>query len=288
MDFGNKYMLKDFVDKTLCVLVLYKTNLIDSNSFSSILKVLKTNNITLEFLIYDNSPEAFYNENDEKYENTIINYFHNQQNEGVSKAYNAGFQMAMLKNKKWLLLMDQDTICQDNFFEEYLNSINEYPSVSLFVPKLMFDKKILSPCNFYFGRGSAMDKINIGIHNFKWKSLLNSGMLIKAEAFERTGGYNDKIKLDFSDFFFIDKFKEKYKSFVVTNAICLHELSSSEQQLESIIVRFKLYCEGAKYYAKTSNFILVLIWSKLRMLKLFVKYRDIRFLKIFYKTFFNI
>ena len=46
--------IKDFLNSTLCVIVIYKVKLNESPSFVSILKILNEQNLTLDFLIYDN------------------------------------------------------------------------------------------------------------------------------------------------------------------------------------------------------------------------------------------
>ena len=42
-----------------------------------------------------------------------IHYISDPTNPGVSKAYNVGFELARQLNKKWLLLLDQDTVFPD-------------------------------------------------------------------------------------------------------------------------------------------------------------------------------
>ncbi|NVN94894.1 MAG: glycosyltransferase [Bacteroidetes bacterium] len=274
---------KDFLNSVLCVIVIFKVKLIESSSFVSILKILDKDNLDLDFLIYDNSPTSKYDVNKEKYQHASISYIHNKENVGVSKAYNEGYKLAQKQNKKWLLIMDQDTICPDNFLKAYYYSFVKFQDVSLFVPKLIWNNKVLSPCNFLFERGSAKSHISNGIQDFKKKSLLNSGMFIKLDSFSKTGGFNNKIKLDFSDFYFINNFKKNYNSFVITEAICVHELSSTDTNCENAINRFKFYCNGARNYMNFNNFFWVFLWAKLHMLKLSFKYKDIRFFKIFFK-----
>ena len=47
---------KHFLDSILCTIVLYKSNLNDSNAYKSIVSVLEKENQHIDFFIYDNSP----------------------------------------------------------------------------------------------------------------------------------------------------------------------------------------------------------------------------------------
>jgi hypothetical protein len=102
-------------------------------------------------------------------------------------------------------------------------------------------------------RGKVANNVTIGLNDFKNKSLLNSGLLIDVTTYLEVGGYNEKIKLDFSDFYFILKFQKKHNHFVLTNVLCEHDLSASETNLEKQLIRFEFYCAGAIQYGKSVN-----------------------------------
>jgi len=276
---------KHFLDSILCTIVLYKSNLNDSNAYKSIVSILEKENQHIDFFIYDNSPIPDNNIHFKNSNNASITYINNIENPGVSKAYNEAYKEASNKNKTFLLLMDQDTICPNNIFIEYYNSVIKYNDIKLFTPKLISNDLILSPCNYFHGRGSAKKNISEGIHNFHKNSLLNSGILISTKVFAEVGGYNEQIRLDFSDFYFINKFKKKYSQFVVTNAVCMHSLSSDEISVEKNLERFKIYCEGARNFQSLTNFIWIFLISGYRMLKFTLKHKDIRFFIQFFKCY---
>ena len=273
---------KSFIDDTLFVLVLYKLELRQSKSFNSLLDQLKDSISTVTFLIYDNSPESLYDSKNYQFSNIKLHYIHDKNNSGVSKAYNEGFELAKKLNKKWILLLDQDTNLSKNLICDYYTSIIKYPEIHLFVPMLKQDDRILSPCRFVFNRGVSFAHFLPGLHAFNKISVLNSGMLISTESFSKVGGFNEKIKLDFADFYFINKYKKKYHSFVVTNTTCIHELSSNEKNVDNILVRFKYYCQGARIYSedilKFSNLLLLVFY---RTIKLTFIHKKVSFIKEF-------
>ncbi len=75
-------------------------------------------------------------------------------------------------------------------------------------------------------------------------------MLVKLEAFHEVGGYNEKVKLDFSDFQFIERFRKVYKTFYVIDIICEQDFSDDEISLPTQAKRFRYYCEGARNIEK--------------------------------------
>jgi len=273
-----------FSQNTLFVCVLYKTSFQESKSFLSLIQILKDSTYTYDFFIYDNSPESTDDFRIRSFKNINIYYTHDQTNSGVSKAYNEGSKLAAKLKKRWILIIDQDTIFPVKILESYYKSIIAYPEIQLFTPKLTYNKMVLSPCKYVFCRGQAILQISDGIHSFKGLSVLNSGILVSVKDFEEAGGYNEKIKLDFADFYFIDHFKKMNQYFVVIDAICHHDLSSNENDFEKVSNRFKFYCNGAKFYAHNFlSFMNLLFLCFFRATKLTVKFKRLTFYKSLFK-----
>ena len=197
-----------FQDSILFVLVLYNCDLNHSSSYQSILNVISDRN---KLFIYDNSIDA------QMGIPSHIHYIHDVTNPGLGKAYNEAFKFAKKNQYNWIFILDQDTELPINFLEKYIESIKLYKNIHLFAPKLMLKNtnKLYSPLKYVFKRGFQLNKISIGVNNFKNKSVVNSGVMITTKAFEKTGGYNEKITLDFSDLVFIEKYKKIFNEFVV-------------------------------------------------------------------------
>jgi len=271
----------------LAVLVLYRTRLEDSETFISLSNSLKNSNLRMDIVVYDNSPTPMVTESDSIRDNWRIHYVHDETNPGVSKAYNEGFRIAKKLNKKWLLLLDQDTFFPENAFVEYSKAIQENPGICLFTPIVVSKNKIISPCRYFLNRGYSLRKVKPGVYNFHIKSLINSGMLIHVEAFGRAGGYNENIRLDFADHCFIDKYKANYSNFAVINLRCLQSFSGKQHlTLDSALARFAHYCEGARNRAVTKpDYFLLMLLTILRSAKLSLKYMNLQFFVTFYNCF---
>jgi rhamnosyltransferase len=273
----------------LAVLVLYKTRLEDSETFLSLGNSLKINNLRMDIAVYDNSPTPMVTDPECIKGPWTIHYIHDKTNPGVSKAYNEGLQIARKLNKKWLLLLDQDTSFPQNAVVEYSNAVRENPGIFLFAPILISNDKIMSPCGYFLHRGYSLKKANYGLCDFFMKSLLNSGMLIQAEAFQKAGGYNEKIRLDFADHAFIRRYKGCYHHFVIINMRCSHCFFGNHNvTANAAIVRFAYYGEGAMHSANNFMDILILLFVSIcRATKLSLIHRNLKFFVILYNTFFS-
>jgi hypothetical protein len=236
-------------ENTLITLVLYHCNLENSDAYKTLIEANKEKR--LQVLIYNNSPEVKIDHPRNSFHQ--IEIINDNSNAGVSKAYNCGACKAKELKLNWLLIVDQDTIFPPDFFEKTQLNIKQYSTKKLFAPILTSNKQYLSPCHFKFNRGKVANDVTIGLNDFKNKSLLNSGLLIDVTTYLEIGGYNEKIKLDFSDFYFISKFQKKHNHFVLTNVTCEHDLSTSETNLEKQLIRFEFYCAGAIEYGKSVN-----------------------------------
>ena len=161
------------VNDTLAVLVLYETRLEHCESFLSLSKNLKNSGSKMDIVVYDNSPEPAY-EKKASFDNWNIHYIHDGSNPGVSKAYNEGFKIGKELNKKWLLLLDQDTTFPQDALIKYFDAMNSYKNSVLFAPVLIVNNKIYSPSRYYLKRGFHLKSIKVGFNTIRNKTLLNS------------------------------------------------------------------------------------------------------------------
>ena len=276
-----------FMSDLVCILVLYKLTLEESDTFISLSKSIESTSSKCTIVVYDNSPEPHYNSS-KIYPNWNILYVHNKENGGVSIAYNEGAKLAQTLNKKWLLLLDQDTYFELNLFEKYFENINSYQIGKVFVPILKSGFNNISPSYYFLKRGKAMGDIIPGPLKFKNKTFLNSGLLISLDTFLEAKGYIETIKLYYSDFSFSEKLSRINKYFYVVDSFAKHSLNSNDG---SNIITFTIYCQGAYQFSKESNLsggIFLFITVLLRSVKLSIKYRKFEYLSIFFSEFIGI
>jgi len=278
---------KRFISETAVVIVLYKTPLENSQTFKTLSENLRKLDLIMDLIVYDNSP--IVKDPEVKNSNWNVKFFNDITNAGVSKAYNVAAQYANALGKKWVLLVDQDTTFPVNSLNKYIDAIEEYPAQKVFVPILKASEKIISPCFYAFKRGFHLKQVDPGLHTFNRTLPVNSGALINLELFKLTGGYNEKIKLDFSDFYFFEKVRKISTEYVVLDLICHHDISTqSNQSIDSAAQRHIYYCEGAKAFSQSlQDRIVMLLVSFFRSLKLSMKFREILFVKIWLKKVVN-
>ena len=154
----------DFND--IYVVIVYKTRLENSKT----LETLSVNfGEEMCLMVFDNSPERQYFENEFIFNKYKIKYYHDGSNPGLSFAYNIALKNASLLNIKWLLLLDQDT----NFTQEYFKEILKLDSNKLsniivsILPRVLSikDNKMISPTRITFGGFSKPIFLQSGIIN---------------------------------------------------------------------------------------------------------------------------
>lgn len=272
----------------LAVIVLYNSKLEDSKTFTSLSLALNNHTNDLDLFVYDNSAKANYEYEKLKLRNYNIIYYHDKDNPGVSRAYNVAARYGLRLSKKWLMLLDQDTNFDENIFSSYQKNIESNPGIKLFVPVIKLpDGRIFSPSKYRFKRGFHLRKIKPGLQSLKKLSPVNSGMLIDLKSFFVVGGYNEKVKLDFSDFQFISRFKKVFNQFIVVSSSAIQEFSDNSQDVSQQLNRFRIYCECAKSCSIGDVWELwqYSLISFLRAFKLVFRFKTHKFVKIWFNSF---
>ena len=281
---NNKY--EAIAEKIIAVLVLYNTKLKDSSTFTTLSKSKESINVSypIDLVIYDNSVEPMLEPAQSGlYKNWNIKYVYDASNPGVSTAYNVGAEIGKSLKKDWIFILDQDTnFCLDAF-SKYFDALHNHNGALVFAPTLLDNKNnvYLSPCGYMFKRGYALKNCpKPGIQTLKNRSLLSSGLLVSLALFEKVNGYNEKLKLDFSDFYFVEKIRQSISVYFHVSTTCDHGLSrSQENSLEDSIRRFQVCCDSAHHFANSYiEYILVIFYLTLRASKLSFKYFSVKFL----------
>lgn len=264
---------------TLIIIVVYNKKIADLSIFRE-----HFTQVT-DIYIYDNSklPQEV-----PSFENVNIYYEYDENNSGVSRAYNQAYKKAKELNKELLLVLDQDSSFELSFIEQYMKMYQEYKNDYIYAPIVCDEKKtkIYSPAfvsNFVGKVQSFENFVYEETYSLVGKSVINSGLMIPLEMFDKIGGYNEKLKLDFSDIYFIEKYKELNPKIVLVEVYLKHSISGDEGlDFDREYNRFKYYCSACKEIERaldTSAF-----WSSTRrLLRLVVKYKRLSFMKIYVK-----
>lgn len=139
-----------------------------------------------EIIIIDNNSKnnLFHNQliNDNKF-----HLFKNKENLGVAKALNQGFEIAIEKGYKWVLMFDQDSNPFSDIINNFILSYNDYP----------FKNKIgMIGLNAYDQNNNVYVNI-ISSNNYKKRDyLITSGCLISTKVYNSIGKFNESYFID--------------------------------------------------------------------------------------------
>jgi len=227
------------------VIVLYKCDLINSSSYNSITNSLIKNKKRGKLLVWDNSPSPQLI-SQQRLAWIEIDYFHSVENKGVSCAYNYAAECAMAEKYQWLGLLDQDTVFSYDYVVTVEDAISNNSDIKLFVPIIKLDNGTpFSPSRYKYKRGHPC-QLSSDVYSLYKFLPINSGMIINVHSFKECGGYNNNVRLDFSDSQFIERFRLIDSSFYIIDSIAIQDFSNNESNIENLKNRFNIYCECAR------------------------------------------
>ena len=143
---------RSVLDEVLAVLVLYRQDLAQSPTYLSLGGELRRLGAQLDLLVYDNSEQASSLPENAPADGWRISYQHDGTNPGVSRAYVEGARLGASRGKRWLLLLDQDTVFPPGALDAYVDELRRHPDARLFAPILRVAGRIASPCGYRFKR----------------------------------------------------------------------------------------------------------------------------------------
>ncbi len=226
------------MEELLVVVVLYKQDLFRCDTYRSLLAANPC-----DVFIYDNSPVSLT-----AVEQIPANwhYLHDPSNAGLSVAYNRGAKYAVDHGKKWIMLADQDTAFTEDILPRYLEYIADLPDAAFFAPVVMADGKIISPVAIGTLNKQPVRIPEPGFYALSKYFPINSGSLIRLDAFLEAGGYDENVALDFSDYAFSQRMLSVANSFYLTDSICHQNFSDAVENREQKMQRFRLFCRSVR------------------------------------------
>ena len=126
-------------------------------------------------------------------------------------------------------------------------------------------------------RGALLSE---GVYSLNDYLPVNSGACIRLSAFERNGGYQEAIRLDFADFDFFARLAEQSDSFWRVDRVAQQSFSNSETDIDRLYRRYLFYLEGAREARKNKLIRRMVDVGVLRhTLALTARTNSLRFLK---------
>lgn len=272
-------------ETTLFTVVTYGGTVRDAPCMESLRDIAEQLGVSLTVALFDNSPEPSAPPPSGELD---VLYRHQPANPGVGPSYNRAAEIAVRRGSRWLLLLDQDARPAVKMLESVGEGLRRHPGQTLFCPvSRMPDGTIISPFRIRWGRPVTLRSVSPGTMGTRGTGVINSGMLIRTDAFRRAGGYHPEIPLDFSDWMFLWRYGRIFPSFAVCAHTLTHSLdSATETDPRKAAVRFSSFCRGARVYGReTGQTVRMLIYAALRCAHLTLRFRSLGFLRTLLKRF---
>lgn len=249
-------------NSVLFILVLYKTTVQESVTFTTLNKLLQNTILQKQLFIYNNSPEIPITS-----ACGIIQIA--SKNEMLAGAYNAGLQYAQSHNFRWIILLDQDT----EITAAYINAVHAFiknPQKAVAaVPTIQNNNRILSPFWYNPNKGPFANISRQPKHN-ECLTAFNSGVILKVEFLLSLGGFNAQYPLDYLDYWYFHKVYLLKQEVAILHATLTHSLSVLNYRENITKERYKSLLAAEKQFA-TQLGEKAICYYKLRLLGRCVK-----------------
>ena len=264
----------------LYIVILYNQKFEDTNVYISLLS--KINSIE-DIYIWDNSISHHLNGN---LSSKGYNYIFSDQNRGVSYPYNRGLKFAVEHSYDFVTFLDQDTYFPKNYILVLRDAINKNPNIDLFCPNhILKNGFFLSPVKMRWNLTKLSSKPLRGKFSIKKYAIINSGMTVRAKLYLLTGGYNELVFLDYSDFEFVKRCSKFIDLAFCLDVNCVQDFSNNLKDQSSLFNRFKLFCKSLRGCDKNDykDFIGYHLIVLKRTISLALRLKSIEPFKIYYR-----
>jgi hypothetical protein len=220
----------------------------------------------------------FNNDKSQKIEDPRFIVVNSSINQKLSGAYNFALERAVKNGKKWILLLDQDTVIPDNYFEELQKLlISDYSSdLVAIVPILESEGRILSPKKISSNMRFESDVNETG-YTRKRINAVNSMSLLNVSFIQTIGGFCIDYSFDLLDQWYYNLIYKHKKLVYILTVNSKHD--SSFVNLENVSVnRYKEFLKVESTFIHNDLGWVKYIFYKLKLVvrcvKQFVKFEN--------------
>ena len=277
------------MSKFLILIVVYECKVKESLSYISLLKSSEYLSNS-KLILWDNSPsiQSIYTDNISSLQQA--EYIHTPENMSLSKIYNRVIQEN--EENDYLIILDQDSSFSSDYLEKLNSAITKHPSINLFLPLIKSEQTIVSPGDYKIFKGSYWKKERYGIIDAKNILAINSGMVINFNYLKNIyKGYDERLRFYGTDTFFMLDYAENNDFLFVIDYVFKHKsaLLDRDENVDKQIIRLNdlFFAWRIIHEHKKFNLILINIYILIRIFKLVIKYRNIKYfelLKIYIHT----
>jgi len=254
------------------IIVLYHCSLIESVTFQSIKMKLNRLYINYELVLYNN-------DNTQKIEDSRFIIVNSENNQKLAGAYNFALDRAIKNGKKWILLLDQDTVIPENYFDELQKLLETDYSSDLvaIVPTLVSEGRVLSPKKISSNMRFESDIKEIGYIQ-KRINAVNSMSLLNVNFIKSIGGFSENYSFDMLDQWYFNQIY-KYRKFIyILPVITKHDSSFVNLEKNVSVVRYKEFLQAESSFISNELRWIKYIFYKLKLLirsiKQFIRFKN--------------
>ncbi len=165
-----------------------------------------------------------------------IHLISNNENKGVATALNEGIRQAIKEGYNWILTMDQDSSWEEAQLKKYIEGLYSLPNAEhVAVVGITYNTEEISTTQ-------AIKSVN---------TVITSGSIVNAAAFEEIGGYLDKLFIDEVDHEYCYRaltkgynillFEHIFLQHNLGKAIKVKDLSGKKELQRNLHAPFRLY-----------------------------------------------
>lgn len=270
------------------VVVLYRKTVEQSISICSILGLLdgmKAAGFLPRVYIWNNSPgwvPPLVHED--------VTWFEGD-NVSLPLIYNKIADLAFSSGSSALLISDDDTDYAKFDFENCFRVVDEVlrdgqeNQVGTFLPQIISGGRLVSPGGRRLFKGYLFDQIKSGLIDSCNILAINSGMIVTRTCYERMRPlYDERLNFYGTDTGFFVRYQRYFKKIYVLDSVVDHSLSSDTRESpDRALFRWKDNINAMDVIFESESFVFkfsMRMYYALVKFKLFIKFRDWRFLKI--------
>lgn len=263
----------------IVLLVIYNATFEGSATLTGLIKQQEAPDLRL--VIWDNSPSSqmdwrLYDELSAKV--TEIHYVHTPENTPLSVLYN---RVVREWPAELYVFLDQDSAIGPDFLAGIHAAAQKRRDIMVFVPRLVFGGRLVSPGAFGTFKGRELRAIEPGVQATAGRTVMTSGMTVRRQVFDTGLWFNEVLWLYMIDTDFFLRFRARYDRFWVLEETVQHGSAlRSDMNLEQRLLRFRnLRWSYLVVMRQHGRVVLApLIYMLLMSLSRAVRFRSFRFL----------
>ncbi|WP_445506445.1 glycosyltransferase [Niallia sp. 03190] len=254
------------------IVVLYNCTYNNSLTLTSLNQIDLKYKKEIDLDIYDNSLEPFDCSKVMEGFKTV-SYVSNPKNPGLAVAYNYSYSRANEFNNEWLLLLDQDSKLNNEFFINLFSNIEEKNNnfdIVAIIPNIYTCSRLISPLKTskIMGIPSCFTS-NDNIIDDEIRAI-NSCSLIRVKFLKEIGGFNLMFPLDCLDHWLFKMIHSTDHKVLLTHQEISHNLSIIDYKSYVSEVRYKSILSSSHLFHKKYERLSRRFFYKVKLFRTFL------------------